>query len=298
MLCTDFFTIHLALVSLFSCEIVWYNISMNETQLILNALQMPSPKKRTKLVMKELHPCDEVADPENKVIEELVRKQVRRRKSEKRNLKKSILDWTSTDFIRHVEKMLSSYGLTLQISLVRDRNTIARINDLLVKKLGDSMSNLILKDYLEWWVSVNAPFLHDTVYLGALASETTVGKFTLRIPSSQQIEPEDQKIVKETKVDPEMLLKMGGLSMVLCSSGIVLTCSLLSKKGEKNVFSKVSSELRGLSEGAVRQSIESTLKNAPYSLDQSIDFISIARSAIEFHGLKDYKNISYRDYFK
>jgi len=133
--------------------------------------------------------------------------------------------------------------------------------------------------------------------MGAMASETTVNKFSCRIPSTQQSKPVEEHI-EDTKVDQETLLKMGGLSMVLCSSGIVLTCSLLSKNGEKNVFSKISSELRGLSEGAVRQSIESTLKNAPYPVDQSIDFISIARSAIEFHGLKDYKNISYRDYFK
>jgi len=136
---------------------------MNETQLIINALQMPSPKKRPKLVMKEIHPYDDIIDPENKVIEELAKKQARRRKQEEKGRKKSISDWTSTDFIRHVEKMLTSYGLTLQISLVRDRNTIAQINDLLVRKLGDVMSNHILKDYLEWWVSVNAPFLHDTV---------------------------------------------------------------------------------------------------------------------------------------
>lgn len=268
--------------------------SMNETTLILNALQKSPPPKKRKKVMKEIVPS--IVDGPD-AISDLVKKKERKDKSQARHKRKRLSQWTGSDFIKYLGEMLSNHGKYVRDG-IRDKDAVGRIHDKMVDQIGSQMSNEVLKQYFEWWVSSHAPFLHDnTVYVDALAGEKVLSKFLSRFNTESMSETKSV-IVDAPDISAETLFDMGGLPMVLCSKGIVITCEMLKQKDESGVFSKVSSALRNLSEDSVRQSMEVTLKFAPYKKDQSLDFMSVGRAAIEYYGLKEYKNVSYQDYFE
>lgn len=274
-----------------------YNVEMEERDLILSAIKKPTPVKRRRKVMKDIEPSIDVGSD---AITQIAKKKARIENSHRLRRRKKVSEWSNTDFLKHMNEMLKNYGLRM-CEAPKDKDTVNRIYDIMVNKVHDRMSNEVLKEYFEWWVSSHAPFIHDNeLYVSILAAEYLIDKFLTRYQVNEDVTSLNNtngssKIDQYVDLDVDTLLSMGGLSMALCSKGIVLTYMSLREK-EENVFVKISNVLRGLSENAVRQSIENTLKFAPYK-SQLVDFVSIAKAAIDFHNLKDYRNISYRDYF-
>lgn len=278
-------------------------IQVDETKLILEAISnknTPRNSKRKK-VLKDVIPYDVIQSypDESDAIVQLVKEKNRKEKNETKWKKKSISQWTNTDFLKYISSLLSPFGISVHRS-VRDKDMIGRIYDSMLSKIPDKMSNHVLKQYLEWWVNVNSSYLNDAVYIGTLLSSKIIDKFLIRFEDDETFCTDDKKGFKtedkDNSVTPEILLKMGGLSMCLCSVGIVKTYELLKSLNESHIIERISKSLRNLSEDGVKQSLNTTIKLAPYKTDP-VDFISIARAAIEYYGIKDFKGISYKDHF-
>lgn len=274
---------------------------MDETQLILQAISRPSivlPKKK-KFVMKEIEPSV-FDDSQPDAILEITKKKSKAVKSRLKRDRKSITDWTATDFLLYIRQSLSTHGLSFMISGVRDSAIVNKIYDFMVDRLAtQQMSNAILKDYFDWWVSSHAPFLHEQVKIYDLSQEFEIEKFLKRFKSApvKELNTKQVPTVSPSNISDEEVLKLGGIQMLLSTRGIVITCAVLRKNNTEQFLLKVSSALRGLSENSVKQVIRKTIELAPYNKEDSVDFMSISRNAIEYHGIKDFKNISYQDYF-
>lgn len=270
---------------------------MNETELILGAIQKSAPPKRRRKVMREFEPSP--VEENDTVLRDLANKQVKRRKTTSQRKRKSIIQWSNTDFIKYLSEMLSVHGLRLSSTGVRDRDNISRVYDAMAERLQEEMSNAILKTYFEWWVSSYGPFLtNEPIYTGTFAADHLIEKFLSRYDYTKQEAPKVTVKEEAMEIDEYTLYDLGGLPMVLTSKGLVVTYKVLREKKIDDIFSKISSALRDLSKDAVCTTMENTFKGAPYKEGDKVDFISVSRRALEFHGLKKYKKISYQDYFK
>lgn len=267
----------------------------SETEMILSVIRMSPPQKKRKAkVMRELE-----YDVEPDVLSELGKKIDKRRKAVSARKKKPLSEWRNIDFAAYIRSTLLTYGL----QLAQDSSTndwIARLHDTLVDKLKDKVSNNIsnktLKDYLEWWITSHAPFAHETVSIYTIQSERNIDKFVSRFDVAPKLESKEP-LTTSVDVSPESLLDVGGLSMVLCSHGIVRAYHVLRNKQTPNIIGKISSSLKDLSANGVKSALSATIQFAPYSKDDIVDFISLSKLALDFHNIQSYKHIVYQDYF-
>jgi len=268
---------------------------MNERDLILRALRKSPPPVCHKMVMQEIEPSiDEGPD----AITALAKKQSRKHKTESKSKRKKLSQWTSSDFLRYINKMLSVHDLRLESTNIRDRDNINRLYDVFAKQLQDKMSNVVLKEYLDWWISSYSPFMHDYhIYATTFLRDDLIGKFLSRYKVSNK-EVQESELKPDTSVSEDVLYEMGGLQMLLMSRGIVSSYRVLKSRNTLNPFLKISSTLRDFSKDIVRKTMEITLGLSPYNNDDIIDFISVAQPALDFYGLREFSNISYQGYFK
>ncbi len=266
---------------------------MNERDLILKALQQASPHRRCRMVVREIEPSID-AGPD--AITALATKQSRKRKAVSRSKMKKLSEWNGSDFLRYINEMLSVHDLRLESTNVRDRDNVNRLYDILAKQLQEKMSNVVLKEYFDWWISSYGPFMHDyQIYAATFLRDDLVSKFLKRYEA-----PDAPKPVQpvDSDVSEDVLYEMGGLQMLLMSRGIVSSYRVLRSKNTLNPFGKISSTLRDFSKDVVRKTMKITLELSPYNDDDTIDFVSVARPALDFHGLKEFLNISYQGCFK
>lgn len=267
----------------------------SETLLILSAMKRSTPDKIKKKLLQELEP--DILCPAPDAIIDIVNKKVKKKKENARLKKKSITQWTNTDFIRYANSLLSVHDVRFESSAARDSQIIARVYDDLVKRLGEQMNNQILKDYIEWWATTHGPALHgEPLYVSVLLSVHLLDKFQNRFTTLPKTQEVNKIEPATTQVDPKGLYAMGGISMVLLSHGIVHAYRVLKEDAGDKVFDRIVDALRSLSKESVKKTLEQTLRLAPYN-GAAVDFVSLARSAIEFYNLKEYKKLRYADYF-
>ena len=94
------------------------------------------------------------------------------------------------------------------------------------------------------------------------------------------------------------LFELGGLPMLLMTEGVVVAYKVLQERNESGVYQKLSVALRGLTRDAVDKVLAITLSKKPYNSKYAIDFISVAKPALEYYGIKDYADVKYREYFE
>ncbi|KKM74077.1 hypothetical protein LCGC14_1404040, partial [marine sediment metagenome] len=122
---------------------------MNETDLILNCMSADTPKKKSQRTTKQIR-------------------------------HKSLQEWTGADFLKHINTQLSYYGLSLESTGARDSDIINRIYDNLVDRTDFRMSNMVLRDYLDWWIGSQA-FKYresgDSIYIHSFMKDYHLNKF-------------------------------------------------------------------------------------------------------------------------
>ena len=188
--------------------------------------------------------------------------------------------------------MLSVSGSQLPTNSIYNREIIGKTYDILAVSLQEKMDNTILKEYIEWWI--NAYCLNNrsqTVYLNGMLNDGYINKFLSRHVESKSVLPESQ-------VDDATLYKVGGLQSLLLSKGIVAAHSYLIKTNETNISTKISDTLKKCSKKMIVNVVNITMKNKSYSKSALVDFISIAKPALDFFGIKDFNHINYKEFFQ
>ena len=264
---------------------------MDETQAILDAMSMDRPEKTRKRVMNEIEP---MPGEEEDVLMRMAKREARRERARKKPLRK----WTMTDFMRYLNTLLSVHCLHLEKMSARDREIMAGLHDKFVDHLGEKMDNMVLRNYLDWWVSCFAASMHERrVYVGNVAQENTVEKFLRRYKDDIKDYRTDSEQPSEQNVDEYALFELGGLSMLLMSKGIVSANRVLKERNKDNIFSRISNTLMGFSKDVVLSTMEATLEGAPYNDEDSVDFISLARPALNYYAIKKFDNMRYQNCF-
>lgn len=271
---------------------------MTETELILSAMKMGMPKKQKKRVMKEIEP-----DPVIDALDDPIWKKA----SRKPRAPKTVNQWNYRDFVRHVQKTLGLMGLRLEsgVGYGRDENLIVKLHDMFVPHFGDSMSNQILRDYLEWWIASYARLQDRPISLRTMMRDYHIARFiksygnnqrSLTMPVAASPPVADRSAAPE--VSDDELYALGGISMLLMSRGIVVANRVLTAKGEPKPLLQISRSLRSLSKGVLDQVMRTTLEASPYPKQDAVDFISLARPALRYHRINSFDHVQYMDSFK
>jgi hypothetical protein len=261
--------------------------------MILAAMQQSLPQAAKRRKMKEIEPDPLVDGPD--AICQLAQRKKRQPKVRK------LSQWTGADFIRYMQKNLDQYGLQLDAGVgMRDSSWILRLHDLLIDHFPGANSNKLVRDYIDWWVAVHARLQGDSIYLGLLVQSKYIDQFVeshANKPSSRRRLPSREQNTPPANVDDTTLYELGGLSMLLMSSGIVRAYRILRNRNESNILSRLSTIIRGLSKQVTQETMNRTINGGPYPHDDLVDFISVARPALKYHGIKNYDTIDYRDFF-
>lgn len=267
-----------------------------DTDLIRSALaDMPEKKTKTRKVLQEFGDAEVFElgsnDPAKKsdAITKVARRQ-RLRENRRKRKNRPIKDWTNSDFVVFANDLLKHYDIFL---LNNCPDQIAHLYDTLARCLRERMSNDILKKYIEWWSGCFASAQTESeLYIQCLRNEKYIRMFL------DQFLRDAPDQTEKVEADDDTLFSAGGLPMVLMSKGIVAGCRVLRDRGEKNVFTKVSKALKELSGKMLESSLNITISSAPYPNSDKVDFISIAKPAIDYHGIKGYLELRSSDYFE
>lgn len=264
---------------------------MTETELILEAISTGIVnrvvKKKLKIQEFDSSPAD--YDP-------VIRKLAKKLPS---NKKKSIRQWSNTDFLRYIKTGIESQGLIFETAGLRDRDTVGKIYDNMVIYLQDKMDNHVLKNYFDWWVSERARLVkQQIIYTSMICSDVSIETFM------KQFYKEEPRLSistppvenKDTPTDYESLYNLGGLSMILLSGGIVVTYNLLKSKNEDRFISKISNALKSMNKDTLVKVMDITLKNK-YTNNQVVDFMSIAQPSLRYHKISKYVKTNYKEFF-
>lgn len=269
----------------------------DESELILGAVSkgIPSPV-RTSLKKKRLiEPglCD--PDKPDAILE--YGKKMRKPPKPKMYLSQ----WTSTDFLRHLNDNLKSYGLELETRSVRDQDWMNKLYDLLVEHLEADMSNRVLREYLDWWIGTYTRlYLHKTIYVRTLMNEDHIKRFVdqwkiqynLGVPIVER---------EEEEVDDVELFKLSGLGVLLMTRGIVVAYYIW-RSNPLGIPAhvprhSVDGVLKELSRDKLIEVMDRTMART-YNQKDYINFVDIAKEALKLHGIIDYDNVDSRAYFK
>ena len=213
-------------------------------------------------------------------------------KSQKKKVR-PVLKWTNSDFVTYISSLLSQYGVTLTPNFMQNGESVGKAYDLLASSLKDTMNNIILKEYVEWWVNAYKVKANtNTVHLSKMCDNAYISKFLTRYDFNHE------KVTDDIPVDAETLYSVGGVQSVLLSKGIVCANSTMKKAKEKNIFVSLSNAIKKNSKKVVINIMKITIKNAPYASEDLVDFISIAKPALDFYGINEFNSIKYREFFK
>jgi hypothetical protein len=274
----------------------------SDTELILSALSEKPRRRETKRVV--LQEFDDYGvsemreEPKKDALTRLGKKIKRQANREKRKLR-PVMEWNNTDFLVFAQDKLKAYSIFLENNGGAGAEMIGRLYDRLAAILQDDMNNKVLKDYLDWWiVSFASSIKSHSVFIQAMYDEKYVGRFAKRYNEQGAEIKTAETVARSAEQDDETIYKTGSLSMLLMSKGIVSAHAFLKKQKETNIIMRIGKALRAFSPSVLRSTMETTINKAPYPSADRVDFISIARPALELHGLKTYLNLDYSKYFK
>jgi len=251
---------------------------MDERSIILKALKTPLSKIKT--------PSEDIGFSKDDAISRLVKK----KKRQERYKTKSCLQWGNLEFLQYLDSMLKDYGVIRHVSSTcRDLDQVNNLYDLLVKKIGSKMNNLVLREYMEWWCSIKAPRLTGSgMWLSHMIKQQPISRFSSRFVQ-QDIKDSERYISNKEIYDA------GGLSMLLTKRGIVVSYRMMESLN-KNPSQEIQETLERFQESTLSKTIKSTISNSPYNCS-SIDFVSIVRPYLLKYGLKEFANLDYKKYF-
>ncbi len=140
---------------------------MNERALILEAIQ-----KKDAFADKHLPQMDQ----------DVIEKTVKRMKKRERFRSKPVLGWNNVDFLNYIQTTLKEFGVVfLGGNHRRDSDILNRVHDSLAHRLKSEMSNDILKEYVDWWMSHYAPRLTTEGFqIYGMLSEDKISRFAKR----------------------------------------------------------------------------------------------------------------------
>lgn len=278
---------------------------LNETDMILKALGKSAPvkaEKPKKRIMKEMDP-DDLAPNDGLFFGFIDKEEQRKLKKSKTPVKK----WNNLDFVRYLDSILKLHDLRLERLSVIDSQAIGLLYDKFVPALKDKMSPDILKDYIDWWVSCYASNMHGRkIYVASISQDFLIERFLTRFEledtlgiRGNKVQAVAEKSSKDsTPITDAQLYKLGGLSMLLMSRGIVHAHNLL-KPSDNNVIMRIAETLKKMSKEVVIEVLETTKNLSPYPISQVVDFMSMSKMALDFYGItKKYETVKYRSYFK
>lgn len=268
---------------------------MNETQIIIDILRNPVANKRKKRVVKEIEP--RIITSTDPVINKLAKKLDTK-------ISRPVANWTNTDFLKHLKVLASSFGLDFTHAM-NEKNTIGRLYDKFVH-IYDEMSNKVLKDYLEWWMSSYGRHTSGReIYINNLLSDQHMEKF-IRWYNPDANRPVVVGHSNETAsvrpkandegISDQVVYDLGGLPMLLRSRGLVVAHFLLKKNGRSQ--EEISNVLSGFSKSAIEKVMAVTIDRAPYPLGQYFDFMHIVEPHLQKHALQSFTGLIVGDYFK
>lgn len=272
---------------------------MTETQMILDALRQAPAKRAKHRVTKEIEPDPMVSEGSDAILK------LAKKRSSRPRREKHLSEWTSQDFIKYFAKSLDQMGLSLDQGMsMRDGDWLLRVHDRIVDHFPQVQSNKLLRDYIDWWLGTSARLQRSSIYVGLLAQDRYVEQFVKKYGNPgallmpQQVPQVKAVDDQPAAVDDETLYEMGGLSMLVMSRGIVHGYRMLISRKESNVLTRISTVLRGFSKDVLISTIKTTIQNGPYAKSDAVDFISVARAALKYHGIKEFDNTDYRNHFK
>lgn len=260
---------------------------MEINELILEAIKKGSPMKQKKLKSQEVEP--DLFPVESDAIWNMGQKLKKVKEFKK------VEQWSNTDFLKHFKKLLSPHGLKLEPVSPKEINSIKTLYDKLVSRIKDNMNSGILKEYLDWWVACYASSSgREIININYISQDFLVDRFVNRFDLLENVSSSKVKDEKPV-VSDEQIYQLGGLPMLLISRGIVISYNLLQK--ENGIILRISNTMRELTKESVAEVIESTLRLAPYPQSHKIDFVSVAKQSIDYHGLKGFNSLQYDKYF-
>jgi hypothetical protein len=157
-----------------------------------------------------------------------IQKAVKRKIKEQQFKSKSCLHWSNVDFLHYLDFMLKDFGVRRIKNTRTDSEVLNKLHDRLTLVLKDRtvMSNMILKEYLEWWCSIYATKLSGSeTYLKNLLEDQQIKKFSSRFQVSERSSNEE---------DDALIFSLGGLELLLMKKGINATQKYLDSQGVLN----------------------------------------------------------------
>ncbi len=261
---------------------------MDERELILDAIKQK--KTNTSKVDFDF--------PEPCVIE----KWAKRKKKLESFKTKPIEEWGNVEFLRYLDYMLKEFGVARAKGNVRsDSEKINHLYDRLVKQIP-VMSNLILKEFIEWWCSIWAPRLTGTEFhLNLLIQDYQIARFANRY-KKEEVAPIviQQPASAFIPMNDDSIYDLGGLSLLLMKRGLVVGWRVLKKRGISDAMSSSMMQKTTMKfSGEILANVfKITLQGSLYPACDKVDFISLAKPALNRLGLTEYTQVSYGTHFK
>lgn len=259
---------------------------MDERSLILNAIKNK----------KENTPEVDLDFPEPDAIEKWGKK-----KKKQNSFKyKKCEEWTNVDFLRYLDSMLKEFGATRAIENVRrDSERVNQLYDSLAKPLQEKMSNLVLKDYIDWWVSIWAPRLTgEVLYIYQLNQDYQISRFVTRFQKDTADEPKPEISHQSPTLSDDMIFDLGGLSLLIVKKGLVASFRMLKKRSVSSPEKEILHVLKTLSRDMLIDVMDLTLHKSPYPKSDKVDFISLALPVLKEQGLTQFTKLSSEQYFE
>ncbi len=268
---------------------------VDERKLILDALKQSSPRKTKRRIMREIEPS--LIDGNDPIL-----KAARREAKKAKRARKLVEEWTNSDFVHYLSQTMPTFGVELEKRGMPDVERMGKIYDKMVRRLGNRMDNHILKEYLDWWMSTCTDGLSSrNVYVKSLMNDWFLTKFYNRfddLPASPIAISLEKSQKHDSDLDENALYQLGGLPMVVMSKGIVVGHRVSKARGSSDSEKVLTSIINSFSKNVIRQVMLVTLVNAPYERSDSIDFVTMMKPILSSHGIEEFFNMNYLDYFK
>ncbi len=251
---------------------------MDERSLIINAIKNGTPE-------------DSISFPGPDAILDLAKKR-KRRESFKQ---KSCGVWNNADFLRYIDFTMKEFGVSrIMGNIRRDGDYINQLYDRMVKKIGDQMSNEILRSYIDWWISIWAPRLTGSgFHLKNLLDDKHINRFFQRYREMEIESPSNDQISE----DDLMIFELGGLPLLAIKRGLVIGYHVATGKLPEPQRA-LQAVLGDLSREMLIAVVKATIQNAPYPKSCEIDFLGITAPFLKQENIVEFDNVSSESYFK
>jgi len=258
---------------------------MDERLLILDAIKQKDTNTPINLDV-------ELSEPD------AIEKWVKRKRRQESFRQKECEDWNNADFLRYLDFMLKEFGVVRSKGNLRvDANRLNHVYDALAIYLQHKMNNMVLKSYLDWWCSIWAPRLTGSeMYLNSLLRDYQIKRFASRYAekeSEEQILP-----IPAQSISDEYVYDLGGLDLLVMKRGIVVGYRMLRERAISDPSHVLRNTLASLTKDALLGVMNTTIQHAPYSRDDKIDFIALAKPFLQNHGLTDFLQILHEKHFR